>query len=653
MRANGYDPGRALDALNALDPGMARDDWVRAGMAAKAAGLSLDDFDGWSQGGSSYRKADVAATWRSIRPDGGVTEATLFAMARAAGWHDPERRHNGHHAPQFERHDRAHAHRDETPPRPDKSILGLWERLEQATEAHGYISAKRGRPDGLRVVPQDDPLAIAGQRVVGWLAVPARSLSGELRTLQFIPPPGQGKKLNLPGAAFEDGLFVVGDLTESDRIYIVEGIGQAWACWSATGCPAVVCFGAGRMATVAEILRRAYPDRRLVLVPDRGKEAQAASIAKVVRGEWMEMPEDKPSNYDCNDYAAEHGADELEALLHQTKIPEPAPEPGFRLLVRAGDLVKLPARVDWLLRGILERECLALLFGDPGTAKSFTALAWAVAIAAGREWQGHRVTQGPVAYIAGEGHAGLARRLKALEVHHGMSLADAPLFVSRRAVAMLDAVAVDALVEELDRLPAPPVLIVIDTLARALAGGEENSAADIGAFVAALDRLKSCYKAAVLVVHHAGHGDKSRARGSSALRAAVDVEMGLSWLPDAPEVLALACTKAKDGEPFKTLYFELQGVALPWADDDGEPINSAVLVASSYVPSEQPRKPNRMDGMLAKAIELAGTNSREQARAFFYKLHDGDDDAKRRAFNRAWRKYFDAVSSEPEVGHGI
>ncbi len=295
------------------------------------------------------------------------------------------------------------------------------------------------------------------------------------------------------------------------------------------------------------------------------------------------------------------------------------------LLVPAGELVRLPARVDWLLRGILERECLALLFGDPASGKSFAALAMAAAVATGSAWHGHRALAGPVAYIAGEGHAGIARRLKALEIHHGLSLADAPLYVSRRAVPMLDAMAVDALVGELSVLPAPPVLVVVDTMARALAGGEENSAADVGAFVAACDRLKARFKAAVLVVHHAGHGDKTRARGSSALRAAVDLEMGLTWLQEADGVLALTCTKAKDAEPFQALHFELEPVSLPWADDEGEPINSAVLVASDFTPSDAPRKPRgkrqaeavdtlrRLYGEFRDRLESAG-HQPEQAR---------------------------------------
>ena len=160
----------------------------------------------------------------------------------------------------------------------------VWERCKAASPSHGYILAKRGVPDGLRVVPAGDPLKVAGLPMAGALVVPVVPLAGgEPVSLQFIGAPeqaaawkAQGKpsKLNLPGSPVSGG-FVVGDLRPGDPVLICEGIGQAWACWQATGCAAVVSFGAGRMKAVATELRERDPAARLVLVPDVGKEAQA------------------------------------------------------------------------------------------------------------------------------------------------------------------------------------------------------------------------------------------------------------------------------------------------------------------------------------------------------------------------------------------
>src|SRR5512139_3960411 len=154
------DHHRAFSALQAIDPSAGRETWVRAGMAAKAAGLTLADFTTWSEGGSNFTGArDCEIAWRSFS-DGAIGEATLYRMALDAGWQDPAR------LP-------PHAHAAPPSPKPGVDILGLWQQLKPAPVDHGYLIAKRGRPDGLRVVPADVALTIAGLSVAGWLAVPA------------------------------------------------------------------------------------------------------------------------------------------------------------------------------------------------------------------------------------------------------------------------------------------------------------------------------------------------------------------------------------------------------------------------------------------------------------------------------------------------
>jgi hypothetical protein len=83
---------RAHDALNAIPPDLPRDEWVRVGMAAHAAGLGFVDFDEWSSGADSYRADSARAVWRSFKP-GPVRAGTLYAMARAYGWNRGGRRH--------------------------------------------------------------------------------------------------------------------------------------------------------------------------------------------------------------------------------------------------------------------------------------------------------------------------------------------------------------------------------------------------------------------------------------------------------------------------------------------------------------------------------------------------------------------------------
>ena len=570
---------RALSALQAIPCQGDYETWNRIGIEAIAAGLSLDDVDAWSSTGPNYKgRKDVMTNFKGVTPDGGIGPGSLLRRAFGYGWKDPtnKTRHNGQRAPKIVRPPNPIRH-GETPTQANMPALGLWERFEQPTEAHGYILAKRGRPDGLRVVPAGDPLNIAGQAVTGWLVVPAWSLAGDLRTLQFIPPPGTGKKLNLPGATFDDGLFVVGDLAESDCFYIVEGIGQAWACWAATGRAAAVCFGAGRMGAVAEILRRAYPGKRLVLVPDRGKEHQAEAIARTISGEWVELPEDKPSNYDANDYAADYGGDELEELLCHTKTPPRR----FRLLT-AADLAGRPP-LRWRVRGVLPEAGIGAIYGPSASGKSFLALDLLAAIAEGRPWFNCRSKAAPVVYVALEGEAGIAQRVQAYQVKHG-PLTDGFRFLLS-PLDIRDTADRAELVKDIMATEWAGGVLCIDTLNRAAAGMDENDSRDMGQVIDALKALQRELGGLVLAVHHAGKDATKGLRGHSSLLAALDVVLEVTRDGDRREWKLF---KAKDGADGTAHPFRLDVVELG-QDEDGERITSCV-VAPEETPEQAFRK---------------------------------------------------------------
>lgn len=265
--------------------------------------------------------------------------------------------------------------------------------------------------------------------------------------------------------------------------------------------------------------------------------------------------------------AAGADADEVE-------LPEPeAPRPPLLRHVR--ELLTNPPAVRWLIRGIIEAGTLALLYGQPGAGKSFIALDMAASTACGSDWHGHRVTQGPAVYVLGEGGAGVSRRLRAWQLSNpDARLQDAPLYVSSRMVPLGEAEAVEEIAAAIEESGAgKPSSVWIDTLARAAAGLDENSSRDMGELVRACDAIRERYGCAVVLVHHAGH-NQDRARGSSAIKAALDTE--LSATKDG-QIVTLQSTKTKEGEPFKPLTFRLAGVDTGWNDEDGERVYSAVL----------------------------------------------------------------------------
>jgi len=255
----------------------------------------------------------------------------------------------------------------------------------------------------------------------------------------------------------------------------------------------------------------------------------------------------------------------------------------------AADLAREQKPTEFLVRGHIERGALVMFQGAPASAKSFLAQSIVAAIATGTsQWFGHATRTGPVVYLAGEGHRGVGRRLRAWSDHHGVALDDAPLFVSDRAFALNQAVdahaAGDVIQQAADQCGMAPELIVFDTLARHNTG-DENSSQDAGQLIANAAEMGARWGAAVLLVHHSGHGAGDRARGSSAFRGAVDCEYLATRAIDSG-LITLRCMKAKDHDEPEPMAFELVGYALPWQRDDGSADTSAILrLAPGGVPA--------------------------------------------------------------------
>ena len=189
-------------------------------------------------------------------------------------------------------------------------------------------------------------------------------------------------------------------------------------------------------------------------------------------------------------------------------------------LVSASTMTDKPVQIEWLVENIIEQGSLNLLFGEPGSGKSLFALGWGFCMTAGIDWHDYRTKQTDVVIIAGEGFAGMQRRLKALEGKYNMK-APASLFISQRPAQLLDEANAQLVANSIKAICPNPGLVIIDTLHRNM-DGDENSSQDIGKFINHIDSFLKPLGAAVLVVHHSGHGNKDRSRGSSSIRAATN-----------------------------------------------------------------------------------------------------------------------------------
>jgi len=236
---------------------------------------------------------------------------------------------------------------------------------------------------------------------------------------------------------------------------------------------------------------------------------------------------------------------------------------------------------------LLPTDSFACIYGPSGSFKSFLALSLCCHVAAGLQWDGRSVEKGSVLYVAGEGGIGVSRRVRAWEQKYGraslntFARVDSPVFPA-------DPLQVKELVKACkeieERTGEPMKLIVVDTLARCYGGNDENSAKDMGAFIKGCDQIRKQTGATLLVVHHTGKNAENGARGSSALRAALDVEILVTR--ETNFSVMVECTKMKDAEQPSGLAFDLDTVHVT-TDEENQIVTSLALIDQSREPKEK------------------------------------------------------------------
>lgn len=255
------------------------------------------------------------------------------------------------------------------------------------------------------------------------------------------------------------------------------------------------------------------------------------------------------------------------------------------------DAPKRPPDLEWfddvepiltgayLVKGLLDAAAMSVVYGPSNSGKTFFAMDLAYHIAIGAPWRGRRVKQASVLYLAAEGGRGVINRVAALKQVHGVL--DVPLAVKRAGLDLLHDQAdlqhiVDLSAEVRARLPDAPHLVVIDTLSRIMAGGDENSAADMTALIRNIDAIREVTGAHAILVHHTGKDTARGARGHSSLRAATDTEIEVA---NEDDNRAAMVTKQRDHSGGETFAFTLKSVSLG-LDQDGDEVTSCVVEAT-------------------------------------------------------------------------
>lgn len=265
--------------------------------------------------------------------------------------------------------------------------------------------------------------------------------------------------------------------------------------------------------------------------------------------------------------------------------PPPPPTngapPALPLLYYA-DIVPALDAADFVERLLID-GAMTVVYGDSNTGKTFFVLDLALHVSAGLPWRGREVERRGVLYLALEGSHGIRNRVAAFKLANVANEADlafavVPVPLNLRAADGDTLRVIEAAKAAAERLTVPVGLVVVDTLSRAMAGGNENAPEDMTAFIAQVDLIRQALPAHLIVVHHCGKDAARGARGHSSLRAATDTEIEVSRDHLARTSLARV-TKQRDLELGDEFAFRLHPVELG-KDRRGRVVTSCVVHAT-------------------------------------------------------------------------
>lgn len=277
---------RASDALYAIPADLPRGEWVRAGMAAHAAGIQFDEFDQWSAQAPNYDAKAARTTWRSFKPGKGVGAGTLFAIAKQYGHtvdKPAQRPGSAELAAQRTAREKAAAAQaeadDQRHQQAQQAAVTLLAYAQLDPQGHPYWQRK-GVNLGAQVRRGAWP-----QR--GWddaLLIPAYDAQQRLMTVEAIGP--NGEKDSLRHGKKSGAIVPVQKFRSASVVLIAEGVATAAAAAECMpGAGAVAALGASNMANAARIVRSINPGATIAIIPDIDPSGTGLAAARKAAAE--------------------------------------------------------------------------------------------------------------------------------------------------------------------------------------------------------------------------------------------------------------------------------------------------------------------------------------------------------------------------------
>ena len=492
---------------------------------------------------------------------------------------------------------------------------------------HPYLNKKNVKIYGARFKYQK-----AGNPEI---AVPLYNINGNIQSLQWIDKDGNKKfyhNASTSGAFFHIGL---NSLKDDEPILICEGFATGSKIHQLTGLPTVCAMNCDNVSTVTKAFKTStkYKDRQIIIMADNDIETAKAyqtrnGVAfnpgidagqKAVKAGnaigYIAPPfnQENPEGSDWDDYALTYGDEKAAEVINekikatletkrnevmtmnntqnaysvaplqnakrnvQNDINAEKPYRGFSF----AECCKNPTPTKWRIKKLIPEKGVGMFFGASGSYKSFlsTDIGASIACPEIEAWNGHKIKHGHVIYFAGEGAEGLKKRCAGWAVERGINPENVQFDIIEESFSFdvdTQEYNTEKTISEIKKRTAQPALIILDTLNRYM-GGDENKAVDVSKMLQATDRLIKEFNCAILIIHHTGVSENAqdRARGSSALKAALDFEMQI--VKTGEKRAMLKQTKNKDDATQKPMCFDLKTVIIPECyDEDGEPVDTLV-----------------------------------------------------------------------------
>jgi hypothetical protein len=380
-----------------------------------------------------------------------------------------------------------------------------------------------------------------------------------------------------------------------------------------------------------------------------------------IRVEVM-APEPPPREAPPDYWEAEPVIEIEEPAQPATHLTDKPASPGLPLVY--WNDIQPSLETEDFVEGVLSRQAMSVVYGPSNCGKTFWASDLSMHVATGRQWNGRQVDPGGVIYCALEGGAGIRNRVAAWRKFHGLDGVEVPFAIIPVTLNLLDPLAdatrvCDAIHAAAREFGVRVMLTVMDTLARAMAGGNENSPEDMGALVTNGTMIQQVTGSHLMWIHHSGKDQAQGARGHSSLRAATDTEIEIGR-PDKDSPSTANATKQREMDIDGEWSFSLQKVDLG-INRRGKPVTSCVVQPADGVAKSGPKLAPGAKFALAALHEVmigGGQPSMSPSvpqwarvvrldawrQAFYQRSHLDNPQTKKKAFQRAVSDLRDAAA---------